>query len=113
MTDLRNQISFIAGGDVARDTEADAALEPKLGIRSIKATTSAAQTRFTNWARQPSAQREKKDLIHVLGGDFLKMLDALTIARSRRHVAGHYQSEMIRLGGFPVSCAARLHLSGH
>lgn len=29
------------------------------------------------------------------------MLDALTIARSRRHIANHYQSEMNRLGGFP------------
>jgi hypothetical protein len=101
LTDLRNQISFIAGGDVARNTLADAAFEADLGIASLKATTQLAQARFTAWAGQPPAQRQKKDLINVLGGDFLKLLDALTIARSRRHVARYYAAEMLRLGGFP------------
>jgi superfamily II DNA or RNA helicase len=101
LADLRNQISFIAGGDVARDGEADAAFEPTLGLRSVKITTRDAQARFTTWAKLPPAGRDKRDLINVLGGDFLKLLDALTIARSRRHVAGHYQQEMVRLGGFP------------
>jgi len=101
LADLRNQISFIAGGDVARDDKADRAFEPNLGLKSIKATTREAQARFTTWARLPSQQRDKKDLIHVLGGDFLKLLDALTIARSRRHVARYYAGEMQRLGGFP------------
>ena len=101
LADLRNQISFIAGGDVARDDKADAAFEPLLGLKSVKITSRDAQARFTTWARLPAAKRDKKDLIHVLGGDFLKMLDALTIARSRRHVTNHYQSEMKRLGGFP------------
>ncbi len=101
LADLRNQISFIAGGDVARDPVADAAFEPLLGLPSVKTTTRDAQARFTTWAKLPPAQRNKRDLIHVLGGDFLKLLDALTIARSRRHVVNHYASEMGRLGGFP------------
>lgn len=101
LADLRNQFSFIAGGDVARDARADSAFQASLGIRSVKITTRDAQARFTNWARLPAAKRDKKDLIHVLGGDFLKMLDALTIARSRRHITKHYQSEMAELGGFP------------
>jgi len=101
LADLRNQISFIAGGDVARDPKADAAFETSLGIRSLKGTTRDAQARFTHWAKQPADQRNKKDLIHVLGGDFLRLLDSLTIARSRKHVERHYQSEMERLGGFP------------
>jgi len=102
LADLRNQISFIAGGDVARDPKADESFANNLGIRSLKTTTRDAQARFTTWAKQPPAQREKKNLIHVLGGDFLKLLDALTIARSRRHVARHYKAEMARLGGFPT-----------
>jgi SNF2 family DNA or RNA helicase len=102
LTDLRNQISFIAGGDVARDAKADAALDAILGLKSIKITSRDAQARFTNWAKLPPHQREKKDLISVLGGDFLKMLDALTIARSRRHISKHYANEMTRLGGFPT-----------
>lgn len=101
LADLRNQISFIAGGDVARDPKVDAAFDATLGIRSLKATTRDAQARFTNWAKRSAHERDKKELIHVLGGDFLKLLDALTIARSRRHIASHYQSEMKRLGGFP------------
>jgi superfamily II DNA or RNA helicase len=101
LADLRNQISFIAGGDVARNPKADAAFDALLALKSVKTTTRDAQARFTTWARKPPHERDKKDLIHVLGGDFLKMLDALTIARSRRHVANHYQGEMKRLGGFP------------
>lgn len=105
LTDLRNQLSFIAGADVARDgagnLDADAKFEPTLGIASLRATTREAQKRFTDWAKQPPAQRLKKDLIHVLGGDFIKLLDALTIARSRAHIARHYSEEMVRLGGFP------------
>lgn len=101
LSDLRNQISFIAGGDVARNNEADAAFTANLGIGSLKATTQQAQARFTTWAKLPPAKREKKDLINVLGGDFLKLLDALTIARSRRHVSRYYASEMAKLGGFP------------
>jgi SNF2 family DNA or RNA helicase len=102
LADLRNQISFIAGGDVARDPLADRAFALNLGIPSLKATTQQAQARFTNWAKLPAQQRDKKELIHVLGGDFLKLLDALTIARSRRHVARYYAEEMTRLGGFPT-----------
>lgn len=103
LADLRNQLSFIAGGDVARDEgNADAAFEASLGVASLKATTRDAQRRFTEWTRQPPAKRAKKDLIHVLGGDFLKLLDGLTIARSRRHVARHYKAEMVKLGGFPT-----------
>jgi SNF2 family DNA or RNA helicase len=102
LADLRNQFSFIAGGDVARDAAADAAFENLLGLPSVKITTRDAQARFTNWTKLPPAKRLKRDLINVLGGDFLKLLDALTIARSRRHVVNHYAEEMGRLGGFPL-----------
>lgn len=104
LSDLRNQISFIAGADVARDKDgtADTTFNETLGIASISATTRAAQARFTEWAKRPATERQKGDLIHVLGGDFLKLLDALTIARSRKHVTTHYAEEMDRLGGFSV-----------
>jgi SNF2 family DNA or RNA helicase len=101
LADLRNQISFIAGGDVARDDVANAAFETRLNIPSLRDTTREAQKRFTTWAKLPADQRDKKDLLNVLGGDFLKLLDALTIARSRRHIARHYKEEMAKLGGFP------------
>jgi hypothetical protein len=70
LADLRNQISFIAGGDVARDAEADAAFTEKLNILSVKETSRLAQTQFTNWAKRPPATRRTRELIAAIGGDF-------------------------------------------
>ena len=101
LADLRNQISFIAGGDVAREDSPDAALRDKLGIPSIRETTRQAQAHFTAWSRRRPGQRRTRDLIAAIGGDFFRMLDGLSIARSRRQIATHYTEEMERLGGFP------------
>jgi hypothetical protein len=103
LADLRNQISFIAGGDVARDDVADAAFAENLGIASVRETTRMAQTHFTRWAdpARPSAHRKTRDLIAAIGGDFFKLLDGLSLARSRRQIAENYKSEMADLGGFP------------
>ena len=105
LADLRNQLSFIAGGDVARDTaqaaDADGFFSEKLGIKSLKSTINAAQKRFAEWAKKPAGQRDKKELVSVLGGGFIKLLDALTIARSRHHIERQYEFEKDKLGGFP------------
>jgi SNF2 family DNA or RNA helicase len=101
LADLRNQISFIAGGDVARNSVADAAFGEKLGIVSVRDTSRTAQAHFTNWAKLPPSQRKTRDLIAAIGGDFFKLLDGLSIARSRSQIATHYGSEMKHLGGFP------------
>ncbi|MBP7142519.1 MAG: DEAD/DEAH box helicase family protein [Opitutaceae bacterium] len=101
LADLRNQISFIAGGDVARDATADAAFAENLGINSVKETTRLAQGHFTTWSKRSAAQRKTRDLIAAIGGDFFKLLDGLSLARSRRQIGSHYAEEMRRLGGFP------------
>jgi SNF2 family DNA or RNA helicase len=101
LADLRNQISFIAGGDVARNEKADAAFTNALGIASVRETTRLAQTHFTQWAKRPSAERKTRDLLAALGGDFFKLLDGLSIARSRRQIAEYYKAELERMGGFP------------
>lgn len=101
LADLRNQISFIAGNDVARNDAADGAFAETLKIASIKETTRQAQAHFTLWSRKPAAQRKTRDLISAIGGDFFKMLDGLSIARSRRQVASYYADEVKHLGGFP------------
>lgn len=103
ISDLRNQISFIAGGDVARseDPAYDAAFKEKLGIPSIKETTRKAQAKFTNWTKKPVEDRKARDLIHELGSDFFNLLDGLTIARSRAQIKRYYSQEMEKLGGFP------------
>jgi SNF2 family DNA or RNA helicase len=107
LADLRNQISFIAGGDVARNDAADAAFAEKLSIASVKETSRLAQTQFTNWAKLAPAKRKTRDLIAAIGGDFFKLLDGLSIARSRRQVASYYAGEMKKLGGFPKRPAPR------
>ena len=103
IADLRNQISFIAGGDVARSENPahDGAFAKNLGIPSIKETTRKAQAKFTNWTKKPAAERNARDLIHELGTDFFALLDGLSIARSRAQIKRYYAKEMERLGGFP------------
>ena len=103
IADLRNQISFIAGGDVARSAnpEHDGAFKDSLGIASIKETTRKAQAKFTHWTKKPAADRNARDLIHELGSDFFRLLDGLSIARSRKQIKHYYSKEMARLGGFP------------
>ncbi len=106
IADLRNQISFIAGGDVGRPTDeanagADAVFAKTLGIPSIRETCRKAQAEFTLWTKLPPAARSTKDLLLRLGGDLFKLLDALSIARSRKQIERHYKAEMAHLGGFP------------
>ncbi|HCN30037.1 MAG TPA: ATP-dependent helicase [Verrucomicrobiales bacterium] len=103
IADLRNQISLIAGGDVARDANPayDAAFQEALGVPSVKETTRQAQNKFTLWTRKPPAQRKTRDLIHELGSDFFKLLDGLSIARSRSQIKRYYAKELASLGGFP------------
>ena len=101
LRDLRNQISFIAGGDVTRREEADGFFRERLELGSVSQATEAAQRRFTAWARRPPAERRREDLLGVLDADFLRLLDGLSIARSRRHILEHYRGDMERLGPFP------------
>lgn len=101
LADLRNQVSFIAGGDVARDYKPDSAFSESLKIPSIKETTRKAQQHFTQWAKQPAEKRTNRELLQAIGGDFFKLLDGLSIARSRKQICRYYKAEMERLGGFP------------
>lgn len=104
LRDLRNQISFIAGGDVTREAAADGFFggPERLDVDSIRQTTEAAQRRFADWARKPQAERKREGLIDVLDADFLRLLDGVSIARSRRHILEHYKDDMDRLGAFPT-----------
>ncbi len=77
------------------------AREESLKIPSVKETTRQAQAHFTVWAKKPAGQRKTRDLISAIGGDFFKLLDGLSIARSRRQVSSYYADEMKHLGGFP------------
>lgn len=103
IADIRNQISLIAGGDVARSENPahDSAFKVNLGVPSVKETTRQAQSKFTTWTKKPPAERKTRDLINQLGSDFFKLLDGLSIARSRAQIKRYYAKELATLGGFP------------
>ena len=102
LTDLRNQISIIAGGDVVQDEKANTAFGDTVGITDLKEALRQAQTHFATWARQKPETRTVSALLERLGSDFFKSLDALTIARSRRHIERYYKDSLQELGGFPT-----------
>jgi len=94
LRDLRNQLSFITEG------KEDALLET-CGIKDIGLTLKNAQTLFTNWAdSSKNPQRNMKQLLEKLDSAFFKLLDELTIARSRKHVKSFYKIESVK--SFPT-----------
>jgi Helicase conserved C-terminal domain len=107
LTDLRNQIAFATEGD-------DAALKNS-GIKSIALTTRLAQKQFNRWLDLADAQRTPSRLVEMLGFDYFSLLDALTIARSRRHIEKYYGTE--ETGKFPsrmkpINIKAKVDSSG-
>ena len=94
LRDLRNQIYFLTEGE-------DAAFQTTIGIDSLKSTLTAAQKTFSVWAKKHSGERKTKELLDKLSSGFFKLLDELTIARSRKHILRYYKSSIAALGGFP------------
>ena len=93
LKDLRNQIYFLTEG---RD---DAFAGKPFGIDSLKKTLADAQRTFTDWAKQDN--RQTRDLLERLSSAFFKLLDEVTIARSRKHIKKYYPKSLKELGGFP------------
>ncbi len=91
MNDLKNQVAFITEGK-------DDALYSH-GIASIEQTLRKAQTRFNAWLRLDAEQRTTQGLLDALNFDYFKMLDLLTIARSRKHIEKYY--DLSEVGPFP------------
>jgi SNF2 family DNA or RNA helicase len=94
LKDLRNQIYFLTEGR-------DNAFAESIGIGSLKETLTAAQKVFSLWARKHSSERKTSDLLEKLNSSFFKLLDELTIARSRKHIQKYYKETIAQLGGFP------------
>lgn len=91
LTDLRNQIAFITEG------QDDALVEH--GISSIDATVRHAQKQFNQWLTLETAVRTPTKLLEMLGFDYFRLLDRLTIARSRKHIEKYYG--IAETGRFP------------
>ena len=86
LADLRNQISFIAGGDVARN-DARCRVRRETRHRLGQGNHPAGANAFHQLGEKTAGQRKTRDLIAAIGGDFFKLLDGLSIARSRRQIA--------------------------
>ena len=91
LADLKNQISFV--------TEADDVALADHGILSIEATVRQAQLQFNRWMALEDSQRSSSHLLEMLGFDYFKLLDLLTIARSRKHIEKYYGTK--ETGRFP------------
>jgi ERCC4-related helicase len=91
MNDLKNQVAFITEGN-------DDALE-ELGIASIEQDLKLAQIRFNRWLKQDIQARTTESLLDALNPGYFKILDTLTIARSRKHIAKYY--DLSEVGPFP------------
>jgi hypothetical protein len=91
LADLKNQIAFITEGD-------NGALREQ-GIANIETTIALAQAQFNRWLEWPSSERTTESLLDTLGFDYFKLLDLLTIARSRKHIAKYYGTK--DTGNFP------------
>ncbi len=90
LKDLRNQVSLITSGDLTAFTDS-------LDIKNYGEMFRVAQLNFTYWAR--SEKRDVRDLLNSLDSAFFKLLDALTIARSRKHIKRYY--DLKEIGHFP------------
>jgi len=91
MNDLKNQVAFITEG-----------VDERLynhGIVSIDQTLIKAQKRFNAWLRLDANVRTSQGLLEALNFDYFKLLDLLTIARSRKHIEKYY--DLSEVGQFP------------
>lgn len=93
LQDLRNQFYFITENQ-------DDAFQTALGIVSLKDTLATAQRIFTRWSEKKEG-RKTQDLLVSLSSSFFKLLDELTIARSRKHIIKYYHENLEKIGRFP------------
>ena len=91
LSDLKNQIAFVTEGN-------DVALAEH-GIASIEATVRQAQLQFNRWLAMENTDRTSSRLLDMLGFDYFKLLDLLTLARSSKHIEKYYGTA--ETGRFP------------
>lgn len=91
MNDIKNQIAFIT-------EDKDNALE-EIGISSINHTLRNAQTIFNQWSKLDDNTRTGEKFVDMMDLEYFKLLDTLTIARSRKHIEKYY--DLAEIGEFP------------
>ncbi|MBS0474504.1 MAG: SWF/SNF helicase family protein, partial [Proteobacteria bacterium] len=92
-SDLRNQLALAYEGDSAQ-------LAAKLNISTtVEEVFRQAQRVFNEWSDLPPEDRTTGAILARLDFDFFELLDAVTIARSRKHIQAFYDTTEI--GAFP------------
>jgi len=91
--DLKNQLALAYEGD---NFDINERLDTG---RSIDQIFKRAQIAFNEWSRLDNEDRKTDTLLDLLDFDFFKILDSLTIARSRKHITTYYDTTDI--GQFP------------
>ena len=92
MNDIKNQIAFITEGK--NDAFAS------VGLDNLELILRKAQMVFNRWSSLPDAERTTDNFVDMMDIDYFKLLDTVTIARSRRHIEKYYNLEEI--GKFPT-----------
>jgi len=91
--DLKNQLALAYEGNADEFSE-------KLGTaRDVDQIFRRAQAAFNVWSRLPAEERTPQAILSTLDFDFFELLDAVTIARSRRHITSFY--DVAEIGQFP------------
>lgn len=94
--DLKNQLAL------AYEGRTDKIDEKISSTKSIDTILKNAQTTFNEWSKLPVEERASEELLSRLNVnfDFFKLLDSVTIARSRKHIEKYYN--MSNIGKFPT-----------
>ena len=92
MNDLKNQIVFITEGN-------DNSFEAE-GINSVEQTLRKAQGIFNKWSSLDEQERNLDTFLDMMNADYFKLLDTITIARSRKHIEKYYGTAEV--GKFPI-----------
>lgn len=93
-TDLRNQLAL------AYEGHSDALSKNLKTKTSVEEIFRRAQTAFNAWSNLPPEKRTPAAILRSLDFDFFELLDAVTIARSRKHIETFYDTADI--GKFPA-----------
>ena len=93
-TDLRNQLAL------AYEGQSDILSKNLKTKSSVEEIFRRAQAAFNTWSTLPPDHRTPASILRALDFDFFELLDAVTIARSRKHIETFYDTADI--GKFPT-----------
>lgn len=94
-TDLKNQLALAFEGHTGT-------IDEKMDLsKSVDIILKNAQKTFNVWMKLPVEERTSRKLLEKLNNnfDFFKLLDSVTIARSRKHIEKYY--DINKIGKFP------------